>query len=104
MPEIPLIRDSWLIILNKCTLGSVKAIYHAFTQSYELVQQFSVLKGGRKISKVFINFAKRFCNQLPMWGKGVPTPTSNSLTAAGCPTIQANSDTIYQEVESDPTG
>lgn len=44
--------------------------------------------------------AKRLYNQ---YGKGVPTPASSSLTAAECPTIQFDSDTIVWEVESDPT-
>lgn len=44
--------------------------------------------------------AKRLYNQ---YGKGVPTPASSSLTAAECPTIQFDSDTIVWEAESDPT-
>ena len=55
------------------------------------------------MAKVFIYMAKRFYNQFPVCGKGVPTPASSSLTAAECPTIQFDSDTIIWEVESDPT-
>ena len=44
--------------------------------------------------------AKRLYNQ---YGKGVPAPASSSLTAAECPTIQFDSDTIVWEAESDPT-
>lgn len=44
--------------------------------------------------------AKRLYNQ---YGEGVPTPASSSLTAAECPTIQFDSDTIVWEAESDPT-
>ena len=39
-----------------------------------------------------------------MKGVGVPTPPSNSLTSAGCPMIQLNSNTIYLEIASHPTG
>lgn len=33
-------------------------------------------------------------------GRGVP---NNSVAPAGCPTIQLNSDTIYQDITADPT-
>ena len=40
-----------------------------------------------------------------VWGGAVPTsPTNSSLTPAGCPIIQLNSDTIYPEIASDPEG
>ena len=36
---------------------------------------------------------------------GLPlTPASSSQTSAGCPIIQLNDDTIYEEIASDPTG
>ena len=39
----------------------------------------------------------------PLEGRGFPTPTGNSLTSAGGPTILLNSDTLYLELASDPT-
>ena len=37
------------------------------------------------------------------WGRGVSHTNKNSQTAAGCPTIQLNSDTIYLEIASEST-
>lgn len=43
---------------------------------------------------------KGLCN-FSVWESGgrvaFPTPTSNSLALAGCPTVQLRSDTIYPE-------
>ena len=41
-----------------------------------------------------------------MWGLGqeFPTATSSAPTPAECPIVQLNSDTVYPEIASDPTG
>lgn len=52
----------------------------------------------------FYLFYLRFWHSVPMCGVLFYTPPSNSLTPTGWPTIQLNSDVIYQEIASVSTG